>query len=118
MLLLVAANKQTTAGFGLGAIETAVEYWEASMDGCHVVMMGRFCKQSRRVDAIPDPWSGGQQGFEKVGPGVVCLHTALAKLDDIFAKPCSFSLMHQVLDLLEDACVGLLEELAKTHDLV
>mmetsp|Transcript_9346 Transcript_9346/g.23988 ORF Transcript_9346/g.23988 Transcript_9346/m.23988 type:complete len:110 (+) Transcript_9346:228-557(+) len=70
------------------AIETAVEYWEASMDGCHVVMMGRFCKQSRRVDAIPDPWSGGQQGFEKV------------------------------LDLLEDACVGLLEELAKTHDLV
>ena len=78
VLLLAAANKQTTAGFGLGAIETAVEYWEASMDGCHVVMMGRFCKQSRRVDAIPDPWSGGQQGFEKVGPGVVCLHTALA----------------------------------------
>jgi protein-tyrosine phosphatase len=51
-------------------------------DGARIVMMCDFAR-GHDEEEVPDPYYGGEQGFEKV------------------------------LDLLEDACEGLLEEVRK-----
>jgi len=50
------------------------------------VLMTDYCREYGDVTAVPDPYYGGQKGFEKV------------------------------LDLLEDACEGLLQKLVKERE--
>ena len=78
------------------AVRTAVEYWERSgmidadsAAACRVVKMTNFLSEdgkfAGKYDEVPDPYYGGQKGFELV------------------------------LDLLEDACEGLFNDLEQTR---
>jgi protein-tyrosine phosphatase len=67
-------------------VQAAAEYWRASgkdvPEGVNkkFYSMATFCR-THGVSAIPDPYYGGEQGFDNV------------------------------LDLLDDACMGLLEKI-------
>ncbi|CAG9464216.1 unnamed protein product [Pedinophyceae sp. YPF-701] len=74
------------------AISTAAEYWASSaklgkdmppLDECmsKVRLMTKYCRDNKGAQSVPDPYYGGPQGFEVV------------------------------LDLLEDACEGLLADI-------
>lgn len=74
------------------AIKTAVAYWSTRsagaealppLDDSRLSLMTQYCRQYKGASEVPDPYYGSTDGFEKV------------------------------LDLLDDACEGLLEAIRK-----
>ncbi|GFR44260.1 hypothetical protein Agub_g5462 [Astrephomene gubernaculifera] len=83
-------------GANLKAIRTAADYWLVRPMGqgkvppdyaTRISLMTSYCRKSKGETEVPDPYYGGLSGFERV------------------------------LDLLEDACEGLLDTIRREHGL-
>ena len=66
-----------------------------------VKLMCSYC-QKHQEEEVPDPYYGGQKGFDKVRRDFVWIIKKLPSLKREF-------LLSQVLDILEDACSYLLD---------
>lgn len=94
------------------AIVTAAEYWKSKHDipanyRTKVVKMCSYLKPAGafadKYDSVPDPYYGGAAGFELVRVCSSSMHAS--------QHCCNL----QVLDLLEDACEGLLDRMQSTR---
>lgn len=102
------------------AIVTAAEYWRKKHDvpadyRTKVVKMCSYLQASgsfaNKYDSVPDPYYGGAAGFELVRMQLfVCVCVVWRNMHPA-------SCMQQVLDLLEDACEGLLDHIESTRGL-